>query len=73
MLFRSLEEKEYQLTQTNNQDYEIKSITGLITSNGSNFNLDNPTNEIQFNNEYKKRGFYHATGKVVNIVPKKNR
>jgi len=68
-----LEEKEYQLTQTNNQDYEIKSITGLITSNGSNFNLDNPTNEIQFNNEYKKRGFYHATGKVVNIVPKKNR
>jgi len=64
-----LEDNTYQVTQVDLQDYELESVTGAITSNGETFDLVNDITEITFNNKYRKKGFYHADGRVVNLVP----
>ena len=63
-----LEDNTYQVTQVDLQDYELESVTGAITSNGGTFTLTNDITEITFNNKYRKKGFYHANGRVVNLV-----
>jgi len=68
-----VDDNEYEITQIPVQDYELIEVSGLISGNGETFTLDGEDNTITFVNHYKKKGFYHSVGRVVNMVKgKKN-
>ena len=51
------------------QEYSIKSVTGAITSDGSNLTVEEGNDyEITYTNEFLKKGFLHSFGRVVNKV-----
>lgn len=61
----------YKVTEIVPQEYEIKSITGAITTNKEIVNVNEFTNyEITYTNEYKKKGFLRSFGRIVNIIRK---
>lgn len=59
----------YKIKEVIPQEYSIKSVTGAITSDGSNLNVAEGHNyEITYKNEFIKKGFLHSFGRVVNKV-----
>ena len=55
---------EYQVKQIPLQEYKLKKITGAITKNNTSFNLiEDKEYKITFTNEYRKKVFYHSSGK----------
>lgn len=59
----------YKIREIVPQEYEIISITGAITSNNENLVVElGKDYEIIYTNEFKKKGFLHSFGRVVNKV-----
>lgn len=59
----------YKIREIVPQEYEIISITGAITSNNENLVVElGKDYEITYTNEFKKKGFLHSFGRVVNKV-----
>lgn len=64
-----VEPGEYQITEIVPQEYEIKAITGAITNNKEILTVKEFMNyEINYKNEYKKKGFLRAFGRIVNLI-----
>ena len=62
---------DYAVTEVIPQDYDLKSVAG-ISSNGGVIRISEGKNEtVTFTNEYKKQGFFHSYGSVVNTVKAK--
>lgn len=59
----------YKIKEIIPQEYTLKSVTGAITSDGSNLEVQEGHNyEITYTNEFIKKGFFHSFGRVVNKV-----
>ena len=59
----------YKIKEIVPQEYSIKSVTGAITSDGSNLTVaEGHDYEITYTNEFVKKGFLHSFGRVVNKV-----
>ena len=71
---------EYQITEIMPQSYELKDITfssnltGKRTDNIGTISIGDDSNyEITFTNKYKRVGFFHSAGRIVNqILSKRN-
>lgn len=63
----------YKLLQITPQEYSIKSVTGAINTNNSNFTLQYEDEEnITFENQFVKKKFMHSFGRVINSVNKRS-
>ena len=59
----------YKITEIIPQEYNLKSVTGSITTNGGTLTVaKNADYQITFTNEFRKKGFYHSFGEVVNKI-----
>lgn len=59
----------YRVKEIVPQEYEIKSVEGAITDNNGEFEAETgKTYQIVFTNTFKRKGFYHSSGEVPNIV-----
>jgi hypothetical protein len=69
-----LDPSKYKISEVIPQEFNIKQVTGNITSNNATLEIPegtrNSTNNyvITFINEYKKKGFFHSSGRVINKV-----
>lgn len=62
----------YNLLQITPQEYNLKSVTGKINSNNSNFNIQYEDDDtITFVNEFVKKKFMHSFGRIINTVERK--
>lgn len=65
---------EYQIKQIPLQEYKLKKITGAITKNDSSFTCkEDKEYKITFTNEYRKRVFYHSSGKDISSLKGDNK
>lgn len=59
----------YNIKEIVPQEYQIKQITGDLTSNDSDLLVVQGNNyEINITNEFVKKGFYHSFGRIMNTV-----
>lgn len=59
----------YKIREIVPQEYEIISITGAISSNNESLVVElGKDYEVTYTNEFKKKGFLHSFGRVVNKV-----
>ena len=59
----------YKIKEIVPQEYSIKSVTGAITTDGSNLTVSEGNDyEITYTNEFVKKGFLHSFGRVENKV-----
>lgn len=64
-----VEPGKYQITEIVSQDYSLKDVEGSLASNGSTLNVKlGKEYIITFTNKYKKYGFFHSVGRVVNKI-----
>lgn len=59
---------EYNITEIIPQKYELESIEGISTNGGTIKIEEGKNSTVTFNNSYKKKGYYHSSGFVENIV-----
>jgi len=59
----------YEISEVIPQEYELESITGAITSNGSTLTIaEDSEYEISFTNKYKNEGFLRSSDRVENFI-----
>ena len=59
----------YRVREIIPQEYELVSITGAVTDNNTNFAVsDGNDYEINYVNQFKKKGFLHSFGRVINEI-----
>lgn len=59
----------YTVQQIVPQEYELISVTGAATNNPAVFNVNQGQNyEVNFTNQFKKKGFFHSFGRIVNRI-----
>lgn len=65
---------EYQVKQIPLQEYTLKNITGAITTNNATFNvLEDKEYKITFQNAYRKKVYYHSSGKSISNLKGDNK
>ena len=59
----------YKVEQLIPQEYNLTSVSGAISSNGSTFDVvENQTYSINFVNQYDKKRYFHSYGRVINKI-----
>ena len=59
----------YRIREIVPQEYEILNVSGAITSNASVLEVVSGQDyQITYTNSFKKKGFYHSFGRVVNQI-----
>lgn len=59
----------YRVKEVVPQEYVINKVEGAVTSDFQSFYVEQGRNyEITYKNEFKKKGFMHSTGRIVNKV-----
>ena len=59
----------YRVRETIPQEYELITITGAVSNNNTNFAVSEGNEyEINFVNQFKKKGFFHSFGRVINEI-----
>lgn len=59
----------YKIKEVVPQEYNIKAVTGAITSDNSILTVEESKNyEVTYTNEFVKKGFLHSFGRVVNKI-----
>ena len=59
----------YNIKEIIPQEYNLVSVTGAITSNGSSITTElDKEYKVTFTNEFTKKGFYHSDGRAENKV-----
>ena len=59
----------YQVKEIVPQEYTIKTVSGAINTNGATLNvLEGQNYKITYTNEFRKKAFYHSSGKIINEI-----
>lgn len=67
-----LEPGTYNLKQITPQEYDIDSISGIISSNNEQFTMTYLVNsEVTYKNKFVKKKFMHSFGRIFNIINKR--
>lgn len=60
---------DYKIFEIVPQDYTLNNIYGDLSTNNGTIKIENGSNyEVTFNNVYEKKGFFHAFGRIENII-----
>lgn len=59
----------YKIMEIVPQEYELSSVTGSLSSNGATLTISQGSQyEVNYTNQFRKKGFYHSFGRLVNLI-----